>query len=232
MIGKAMILLVEDDPNLGFVTKDNLEENGYEVEWVQDGEEGWHKFNEKEFDMCLLDVMLPKQDGYSLGKQIRAINKDIPILFLTARGMLEDRIKGLELGGDDYIVKPFSMKELMLRMEVFLKRSSNRTTESAKKIFELGELIFTYSDLNLKVSGKEHTLTQKEADLLLLFCQNMNTILKREEILQKLWGDDDYFMGRSLDVFISRLRKYLKESSSVEIMNYHGIGFKFQLKDH
>ena len=225
---RNMVLLVEDDPNLGFVTKDNLEENGYSVEWAQDGEEGWRKFTENKYDICLLDVMLPKLDGFSLGARIREKDKEIPILYLTAKGMLEDRIRGFELGGDDYILKPFSIKELILRMEVFLKRSSSSNISgNSEGNFEIGELSFAHQELSLTVKGEEYVLTQKEADLLLMFCENTNKILKREEILKKIWGDDDYFMGRSLDVFISRLRKFLKGTNTIEIVNHHGIGFKF-----
>jgi DNA-binding response OmpR family regulator len=228
----ARILLVEDDPNLGFVTKDNLEENGYEVDWAQDGKEGLDYFKSNKYDICLLDVMLPKMDGFELGENIREENKKVPILFLTAKGMLEDRVRGFELGGDDYVTKPFSIKELMLRIEVFLKRSSSIDPEdevAEDNQFKFEELTFNYSELLLSIGDKEKILTQKEADLLKMFCLNKNSILKREEILKELWGDDDYFMGRSLDVFISRLRKYL-QGSGVSITNYHGIGFKFQVK--
>ena len=230
MTTNAKILLVEDDPNLGFVTKDNLEENGYSVEWAKDGEEGWEMFQNGSFSLCLLDVMLPKMDGFNLGQKIREIDTHIPILYLTAKGMLEDRVRGFELGGDDYIVKPFSMKELMLRIEVFLKRSSAEPEEEKEFKFQMGNMDFDHSELQLTVGGESKILTQKEADLLLMFCNNKNSILKRETILTELWGEDDYFMGRSLDVFISRLRKYLKDTS-IEIVNYHGIGFKFQVVD-
>ena len=225
------ILLVEDDPNLGYVTKDNLEDLGFQVEWATDGEDGWEKFKNGLFDICLLDVMLPKLDGFGLGKQIRESNKDIPIIYLTAKGMLEDKIKGFELGGDDYITKPFDMKELILRIEVFLKRSAGISDSEIEEQFTFGNMNFNFQDLLLVVEKEEYTLTQKEADLLLLFCRKKNEILKREEILKQLWGDDDYFMGRSLDVFISRLRKYLKKSPLIEIVNYHGVGFKFQLQE-
>lgn len=226
---QVKILLVEDDTNLGFVTKDNLEENGYLVDWAVDGLQGWEKFDTNDYDICLLDVMLPKEDGFTLGSRIREVNKDIPILFLTAKGMLEDKVKGFELGGDDYIVKPFSIKELVYRIEVFRKRSVEKGETPAEIIFEWDNFRYNYTDLNLTVENNTKVLTQKEADLLLFFCRNKNRILKREEILKELWGDDDYFMGRSLDVFISRLRKYLKDANLVEIVNYHGVGFKFQV---
>jgi len=221
------ILLVEDDPSLGYVTKDNLEEYGYRVHWAKNGLDGWTKFKDRDYDLCLLDIMLPKLDGFSLGSQIREVDKDLPILFLTAKGMQEDKIKGFELGADDYIVKPFNMKELILRIEVFLKRSFKPQNVNSKFIFNFQGVKFIHPELSLLVNGDTSILTQKEADLLLLFCRNRNILIKREDILNQLWGDDDYFMGRSLDVFISRIRKFLK-GSSIKIVNYHGIGFKFQ----
>lgn len=224
------ILLVEDDPSLGYVTKDNLEEYGYRVDWVKNGLEGWNKFKEKDYDICLLDVMLPKLDGFSLGKKIREANLNLPILFLTAKGMQEDKIKGFELGADDYIVKPFNIKELILRIEVFLKRVSKSQNENIEEIFDFPGVKFNYPELYLQVNSSSSILTQKEADLLLLFCRNKNIIIRREDILKQLWGDDDYFMGRSLDVFISRIRKALK-GSPIKIVNYHGIGFKFQIEE-
>lgn len=221
------ILLVEDDPSLGFVIKDNLTHKGYLVELTENGEEGLHAFNERPFDLCILDVMMPKKDGFSLAQAIREKNKNVPILFITAKSMLEDKITGFQSGGDDYIVKPFSMEELFLRMDVFLRRST--VVVNTDTSFALGALIFDCQNLTLQHTSGAKTLTQKEAEVLKLLCVNRQRVMKREEILTTVWGDDDYFMGRSLDVFISKLRKYLKEDPKVEIVNYHGVGFRLEV---
>ncbi len=221
------ILLVEDDPSLGFVVKDNLHHKGYDVTLCANGEEGHVAFDAVNFDICVLDVMMPKKDGFSLAKAIRGKNTQIPILFITAKSMLEDKIAGFNSGGDDYIIKPFSIEELCLRIEVFLRRSTVQATK-AEAIFPLGNFQFDCSNLMLQHSSGSKILTQKEADVLKLLCENKDRVLKREEILKAVWGDDDYFMGRSLDVFISKLRKYLKEDPSVEIVNYHGVGFRLE----
>ena len=224
----AKILLVEDDPGLGFVIKDNLVMKGYEVTLCVDGEAGHEAFLQQSFDLCIFDVMMPKKDGFSLAQNIREKNQQVPILFVTAKSMLEDKIAGFASGGDDYIVKPFSMEELCLRIEVFLRRSSGKN--SIEKSFSLGQYTFDCINLTLRHATGAKTLTQKEADVLKLLCMNKDRVLKREEILKSVWGDDDYFLGRSLDVFISKLRKYLKEDPSVEIVNYHGVGFKLECK--
>lgn len=223
----AKILLVEDDASLGFVIKDNLNHRGYTVTLCIDGEEGQTIFNERDFDVCVLDVMMPRQDGFSLAKAIREKNSNVPILFITAKSMLEDKIEGFTSGGDDYIVKPFSIEELCLRIEVFLRRSTPQGV-SNEVSFSLGDFRFDCKNLTLQNSSGCKTLTQKEADVLKLLCLNKDRVLKREEILKSVWGDDDYFMGRSLDVFISKLRKYLKGDPSVEIVNYHGVGFRLE----
>ncbi|MEM8894305.1 MAG: response regulator transcription factor [Bacteroidota bacterium] len=222
------VLLVEDDPNLGFVVKDNLLQRGYHVTHAHDGEEGWQTYQNQSFDLCLLDVMMPRLDGFNLARRMREQNQDIPILFLTAKSMLEDRLEAFELGGDDFLTKPFSIDELVMRMEVFLRRSKPRddTTES---LYQLGEMTFDVADLKLKGKEGVQKLTQREADLLLFFCANKNQVVKREVILKAIWGDDDYFFGRSLDVFISKLRKYLRQEPTVQITNYHGVGFKFEV---
>lgn len=222
----AKILLVEDDPNLGFVIKDNLSHKGYQTTLCTNGEEGLQRFLDRSFDICILDVMMPKKDGFSLAQSIREKNTEVPILFITAKSMLEDKINGFRAGGDDYIVKPFSMEELYLRIEVFLRRTKSTATESC---FELGEFTFDWHTLTLKHSSGSKTLTQKEAEVLKLLCANKERVMKREEILTTVWGDDDYFMGRSLDVFISKLRKYLKDDPKVEIVNYHGVGFRLEV---
>lgn len=221
----AKILLVEDDPNLGFVIKDNLGMKGYEVTLRSNGDDGLSAFSEKEFDLCILDVMMPKKDGFTLAQQIREKNQQIPILFVTAKSMLEDKIAGFQSGGDDYLIKPFSIEELCLRIEVFLRRSNSQPKEE----FTLGDLRFDCHNFTLHHSTGEKTLTQKEAEVLKLLCQNKDRVLKREEILKAVWGNDDYFLGRSMDVFISKLRKYLKEDPRVQIVNYHGVGFRLEV---
>ena len=222
------ILLVEDDPSLGFVIKDNLTIRGYDVTLCQDGVEGERIFNSTPFNLCIFDVMLPKKDGFSLARSVREKNVSIPILFLTAKSMTEDKLEGFHAGADDYITKPFSLEELLCRIEVFLKRGNVQSTHD-EKIFSLGHYEFDFSNLLLKNSKTEKSLTQKEAEVLKLLYQNRERVLKREEILRLVWGDDDYFMGRSMDVFISKLRKYLKEDASIQIVNYHGVGFKLEI---
>ena len=225
----ARILLVEDDPGLGFVIKDNLGLKGYDVTWCTDGQEGERLFLDKVFDLCILDVMLPKKDGFALAQTIRSKNQHVPILFVTAKSMIEDKISAFELGGDDYITKPFSMEELCLRIEVFLRRS-NGEDHKTEEMFTLGTFQFDCHNLALLHTSGTKSLTQKEADILKLLCVHKDRVLKREEILRTVWGDDDYFMGRSMDVFISKLRKYLRDDVSVQITNHHGVGFKLELR--
>ena len=221
------ILLVEDNPSLGFVINDNLLLKGYDVSLCSDGEEGQKVFEGNHFDLCILDVMMPKKDGFSLAQTIRKKNRQIPILFITAKSMLEDKIHGFHAGGDDYIVKPFSMEELCLRIEVFLRRSNSLPT--GEQNFSLGAFTFDCHNYTLHHLSGFKTLTQKEAEVLKLLCQNKERVLKREEILKNVWGNDDYFLGRSMDVFISKLRKHLKDDPRVQIVNYHGVGFKLEV---
>jgi DNA-binding response OmpR family regulator len=223
----ARILLVEDDPSLGFVIKDTLQVKGHHVTWCEDGEQGQQEFLTHPFDICILDVMLPKKDGFSLAQEIRAINQQVPILFVTAKSMLEDKVLAFQLGADDYITKPFSMQELLLRIDVFLRRSATSDDDS---VFSLGTYEFDCRNLTLRHPDGTKNLTQKESEVLKLLCAHKGRILKRDEILKTVWGDDDYFMGRSMDVFISKLRKYLKNDSTIRIVNYHGVGFKLELK--
>lgn len=225
----AKILLVEDDPALGFVIKDNLAHKGYEVTLCKDGEDGQQVFEQHVFDLCIFDVMMPKKDGFALAQEVRRKNNQVPILFVTAKAMLEDKLQGFRVGGDDYIVKPFSMEELFARIDVFLRRSGGASAAETET-FAIGEFLFDARNFKLTHSSGEKTLTQKEAEVMKLLCGTKDRVLKREEILKSVWGDDDYFMGRSLDVFISKLRKYLKEDPSVEIVNYHGVGFKLEVK--
>lgn len=222
------ILLVEDDKTLNFIIRDNLEEAGYDVTASEDGLSALDIFSSNEFDLCLLDVMLPKLDGFSLARKIREKNQSIPILFLTAKNMTEDKINGFNLGGDDYITKPFSMEELLLRIRVFLKRSHTDDIETSELAnCKIGGFDFLFDNLTLQYENEKRTLTYKEAELLRYFCENSNTVLSRSDILKNVWGSDDYYLGRSLDVFISRLRKYLKNDPEIKIINLHGIGFRF-----
>ena len=226
---KANILYVEDDSSLSFVIKDNLEENGYTVVHCTDGESAWQQFMKHTFDLCLLDVMLPKKDGFALATQIRKKNALIPIIMLTAKNMDEDKIHGFKTGVDDYITKPFNMQELLLRMEVFLKRTKIDANVFPSEV-TIGSIIFHYEELELQTLEGVIQLTQKEADLLKYFCLHVNQTLKREDILLSVWGKDDYFLGRSMDVFITKLRKHLKADPSIEIQTIHGKGFKFLVK--
>jgi DNA-binding response OmpR family regulator len=223
------ILLVEDDPNLGFVIQDNISQKGYDVTLCKDGMAGEDAFQSSLFHLCIFDVMLPKMDGISLAKRVREKDKNIPILFLTAKSMVEDKLDGFHAGADDYITKPFSMEELLCRIEVFLKRSSGSTVAS-DATFKLGRYDFDCANLIIKIDDIEKTLTQKEAEILKMLFLNRDRVLKREEMLGHVWGDDDYFMGRSMDVFISRLRKYLKDDPAVQIVNYHGVGFRLEIR--
>jgi DNA-binding response OmpR family regulator len=222
------ILLVEDDPSLGFVIKDNLIIKGYDVTLCKDGEEGEQSFQTQPFDLCIFDIMLPKKDGFSLARTVRERNKNIPIIFLSAKSMIEDKIEGFQTGADDYITKPFSLDELYFRIEVFLRRSQEAPA-TTNNVFQIGQYTFDYTRLTISKEGFEKSLTQKEAEVLKMLCLNRERVLKREEILNQIWGDDDYFMGRSLDVFISKLRKYLKEDNSLQIVNYHGVGFRLEV---
>ena len=223
------ILLVEDDTNLGYVIKDNLEVAGFKVEWRKDGEEGLNCFVNEPFDLCVLDVMLPKTDGFTIAREIRKSDEHTPIIFLTAKAMKEDKINGFRMGGDDYITKPFSIEELILRIEVFLKRANTKPFPAP--VIQLGSYMFDHRNLRLSHKDWEKKLTQKEADILKIFCQSIGQVVRREDILKDIWGDDDYFLGRSLDVFISKLRKYLQEDKSLCITNFHGVGFKLEIKD-
>ena len=226
------ILLVEDDEALRFIVKDNLEQYNYAVVVAENGEIALELFSKNNFDLILLDVMLPKIDGFQVAKIIRKTNEQIPIIFLTARSMTEDRILGLTLGGDDYIPKPFSMEELLLKIRIFIKRSNSQHVSSSvvSKSMRIGNFDFFPDDLTLSMNGNARSLTLKEAELIRYFAANSNKILSRNEILENIWGSDDYFLGRSLDVFISRLRKYFKDDPNIKITNLHGIGFRFTVK--
>jgi len=220
------VLYAEDDETLAFLTKDNLEQNGYDVHHCADGNICLEAFHNNQFDICILDIMLPKKDGFELASEIRQANIEIPIIFLSAKTLKEDRIKGLRLGADDYLVKPFSIEELLLKISIFLKRSL-KNPSSDTSVYTVGKYKFDTNNYLIYNELEKISLTQREAELLKLFLDNKNVVLKREQILKSLWGDDNYFMGRSLDVFISRLRKILASEQNISIENLHGIGFKF-----
>jgi two-component system, OmpR family, response regulator VicR len=228
MSEKSKILYVEDDETLSFVTKDNLELNGYLVDHCLNGESAVESFFAGQYDLCILDVMLPKMDGFAVAEKIRATDPNVPILFLTAKSMKEDRIHGLKLGADDYITKPFSIEELILKIEVFLRRKY--VSVSVNDMYKVGTYDFDYRNLMLSLNGEERNLTQKEADLLKMLLDHKNNVVKRSVILEKLWGEDDYFLGRSMDVFISRLRKYLSGDPKIKLDNIHGVGFKLVIE--
>ncbi|MBN8641366.1 MAG: response regulator transcription factor [Flavobacteriales bacterium] len=226
---KYKILYAEDDETLAFLTKDNLEQH-YDVTHCTDGEMCLESFKKEGFDLCIFDIMMPKMDGFDLAEKVRQINSEVPIIFLSAKTLKEDRIKGLRLGADDYLVKPFSIEELLLKIEIFLKRSQKKTTTAEKVIYTVGKYQFDCKNYLVFTETEKISLTQREAELLKLFLDNKNVVMKREEILKSLWGNDDYFMGRSLDVFISRLRKILANEKGIAIENLHGIGFKFSVE--
>ncbi len=226
---KAHLLYVEDDESLGFVTMDNLELQGYQVTHCADGGNAIDKARNERFDLCILDVMLPEVDGFTIAEEIRKYDTEVPIIFLSAKSLKEDKIHGLKLGADDYITKPFSIEELLLKIEIFLKRSKVTQHQEEPSSYRIGSYDFNYSNLELNLEGGDsRSLTQREADLLRLFAQNKDEVMKRSFILETIWGEDDYFMGRSLDVFISRLRKYLKGDENLKIENIHGVGFRLK----
>jgi DNA-binding response OmpR family regulator len=226
MPGKKMkVLLAEDDHTFGEIIRDNLVQAGYEVFLCHDGQTALDEFFRDNFDICLLDIIMPIKDGFSVAKSIRQKTDRIPILFLSGRSMEEDKLTGFQLGADDYITKPFSVRELLLRMDVFIRRS--KKVNSDKSNFKIGNFIFSPSNQRLYNAVKSFALTQRESDLLSFLCMHANRILKREELLLNVWGKDDYFLGRSMDVFMTKLRKYFREDSSVMLETIHGVGFRF-----
>jgi two-component system response regulator VicR len=223
---KAHILYVEDDESLSFVTRDHLEMEGYRLTCCRDGRKALEIIRKEEFDLCILDVMLPEVDGFAIAREIRRYNQQVPIIFLTAKSLKEDRIHGLRLGADDYLTKPFSIEELLLKIGVFLRRRQISGRPRAD-YYRFGKYEFDAKNLILsQAGGKPRQLTQREGDLLRLLLEHKNELLSRSDILRRVWGQDDYFLGRSLDVFISRLRKYLRQDDHVKIENVHGVGFR------
>lgn len=223
---KAKVLLAEDDLSLGYVIKDNLQDAGYDVVLCPDGQTAIEKFDKTQYDICLLDVMMPNKDGFTVARKIRQLSDMVPILFLTAKSMEEDKIKGFLTGADDYITKPFSMQELLLRMDVFIRRTRKLHADQVQE-YSIGQMKFSYTDLKLHTASDTFTLTQKEADLLKFLCEHANHILKRDEVLLNVWGKDDYFLGRSMDVFMTKLRKYFKADPNIILETIHGVGFRF-----
>lgn len=233
MMSKAIrLLLVEDDDALRFIVKDNLEQHAYVVDVAENGQKALELFKKNEYQLIVLDVMLPRIDGFKVAEHIRTANHEVPIIFLTARTMTEDKIRGLTIGGDDYIPKPFSMEELLLKIKIFLKRSHVATGVSSSGTHpkKIGRFLFHPDELTLTMDGEVRKLTLKEMELIRYFSENANRVLNRNEILEKVWGANDYYLGRSLDVFISRLRKYFKPDPNIKITNLHGIGFRFTVK--
>ena len=223
---KIKILLVEDDESLGNLLKEYLYAKGFNVQLYNDGNKGFKAFINNFFDICILDIMMPVKDGFSLAKEIRAINSDIPLIFLTAKSMKEDIIEGFKIGADDYITKPFSMEEVVMRIEAIIRRASPDKSKGEQTEFQLGKYTFDANKHLLISEGKEQKLTTKESGLLRLLCTNTNKVLDRDFALQTIWNDATYFNARSMDVYITKLRKYLKDEPSIEIMNIHGKGFK------
>lgn len=220
------ILLAEDDSNLSTLLEEYLNLKSYDVVLFNNGEDALEGYRQEEFDICLLDVMMPKMDGFSLATRIRKIDPDQPIIFLTAKSMKEDKIEGFTIGADDYITKPFSMEELLARLKAVLRRTNKSSDEPDPISFEFGQFMFDYDHQILKINGDTTKLTTKESELLRLLCKNKNKVLEREVALNAIWGNDSYFNARSMDVFITKLRKYLKEDPGVQIINIHGTGYK------
>ncbi len=230
------ILLVEDDQNFGDVLRSYLEMHDYEVTLATDGEEGLERYNKGEFDLCIFDVMMPKKDGFTLAKEVREQDTEMPIIFLTAKTMKEDVLKGFKIGADDYISKPFNSEELLYRIQAILKRSQQKADPKEEiKEFHIGKYHFNYPlrILTFDLDGTEEEkikLSPKEAQLLRMFAIHLNDILPRSEALTKIWGEDNYFTARSMDVFVTKLRKYLKQDENIEIVNIHGNGFQLLVK--
>lgn len=226
-MNKIDVLIVEDDPNLGQILSEYLGMKGLNATLREDGEKGMKAYRNGKFDLCILDVMMPKKDGFTLAQEIRAIDKEIPIIFLTAKSMKEDAIQGLKIGADDYITKPFSMEELLLRIHAIIRRTgSGDATAQEASVHQLGKYTFDTNKQQLEINSKISNLTTKESELLKVLVLHKNKTLQRTIALKKVWGDDSYFNARSMDVYIAKLRKLLKEDDSIKIISVHGEGFK------
>ncbi len=222
---KIKVLLAEDDENLGALLKEYLQAKSFDTHLVDDGEKAFKSFEKNKYDICVLDIMMPVKDGFTLAKEIRMLDRDIPIIFLTAKSMKEDVFEGFLVGADDYITKPFSMEELLYRIQAILRRTKGYS-DNKQTVYNIGKYRFDAHKNILILGDQEQKLTTKESDLLKLLCNNANQILERNFALKTIWIDDNYFNARSMDVYITKLRKYLKEDPSVEIMNIHGTGYK------
>jgi two-component system OmpR family response regulator len=222
---KVKVLLAEDDENLGSLLKEYLQAKSYETHWVTDGDKAFKSFEKNKYDLCILDIMMPVKDGYTLAKEIRTLNRDVPIIFLTAKSMKEDVFEGFSIGADDYITKPFSMEELLYRMQAILRRTKGEISKK-QEIYNIGKYRFDTNKHLLILGDREQKLTTKESDLLSLLCNNANQVLERNFALRTIWIDDNYFNARSMDVYIAKVRKYLKDDPKVQIINVHGKGFK------
>ena len=224
---KTNVLVVEDDPNLGALLTEYLRAKGYEATLAEDGQKGWEAYKQSQFDFLIFDVMMPVKDGFSLARDIRVVDQRTPILFLTAKGMKEDTFEGFRAGADDYMTKPFSMEELLMRMNAILRRTSGSAQPTVQKAeYHVGGYHFDYRQQTLAINGDKTKLTTKENELMKLLCDHMGGVLERSAALSQVWGDDNYFNGRSMDVYIAKLRKHLKSDGSVQIVNVHGKGFK------
>ena len=219
------ILLCEDEESLGMLVREYLQAKGYDAELYLDGEAGYKAFVKGKYDMCLLDVMMPKMDGFTLARELRSINSEVPIMFLTAKNLKDDILEGFKLGADDYLTKPFSMDELVYRMEAILRRVKARSRQMATR-YQLGRFTFDTQRQLLSIDDKSTKLTTKESELLTMLCTHMNDILERDLALKTIWIDDNYFNARSMDVYITKLRKHLKDDPNVEINNVHGKGYR------
>ncbi len=223
---KINVLLAEDDRNLGSILKSYLEAKGFRTTLCENGKVALEAFKKEEYQFCIFDVMMPVMDGFTLAKEIRKLDKKVPLLFLTAKTMQEDKLEGFELGADDYITKPFSMEELLLRLKAILRRSNMEDSKHVNHIYKFGKYTFDYDHQHLSIGKKQEKLTSKEAELLRLLCDHLNEVLDRTVALNKIWYDDSYFNARSMDVYITKLRKFLKDDPNVELINVHGVGFK------
>ena len=223
---KTKILLAEDDENLGSLLKEYLQAKTYDTHWLTDGEKAYKSFEKNKYDICILDIMMPNKDGITLASEIRLLDPEIPIIFLTAKSMKEDVLEGFSVGADDYMTKPFSMEELIYRIEAILRRTQGRGQQNKQTDFDIGFYHFDANKQLLTYDDKSVKLTTKESDLLKLLCNNANNVLERNFALKSIWIDDNYFNARSMDVYITKLRKYLKEDPAVEILNIHGRGYK------
>jgi DNA-binding response OmpR family regulator len=219
------ILLVEDDLNLGVLLVDYLETEGFNVKLCKDGEQAVKMFHTNQYSLCLLDVMLPKMDGFTLAKEIRSRDINIPIVFITAKSLKEDKLRGYDIGADDYISKPFDEEELLWKIKALVRRVPLEKKNAPIEIITLGKYLFDYNNQSLTIAGKTKRITEKESDILRFLCLHQNKVVKREDLLKEIWGENDYFLGRSLDVFITKMRKYLKDDPSLNIENIFGVGF-------